>query len=129
MVGQILRFVCLVLARVLCCAGCFAQTAASTPPAAQTVKNSIQAHGAGAGVTVTQLDGTRVNGILGDIRADDFDVVVKGAPHPTTVRYAEARSVQFEGKHHLRNILMYTGLGFAALFVIAVIAMAAGGGP
>ena len=127
MVVRVVNF--LLLMFLLAAAGiCFGQEVSAPASTVQKTKDSIQARGAGAKIKVTQVDGTRVAGVIADIREDDFDVAIQGAPHPVSVRYADVRTARFEGRHYARNIAMYTGLAFAGLFVVSLISWAAMGG-
>lgn len=115
------------LALLIAVPACAAQNPASSPDP-QAIKQSIQSHGAGANLTVREADGSQIRGILADTRDIDFDVIVKGAPHPIVVRYTDVNSVKFEGKHYVRKALFITGVVFGALVLISVIAWTAGGG-
>ena len=117
---------------VLISAACFGQDQASSISASQRVKQEVVACGPGRHVKITESDGREVRGTVGEIRDEDFDVIVKGARQPAAVTYASVSTFKIEGKsavgRNIRKGLLIAGIVFGAMAIIGVVAAVSSGG-
>lgn len=89
---------------------------------ADHVKRNVTKLGVGskARATVKLLNGTKVKGYVYSAGTDEFVIRDRKRDTPTTIRYAEVKSIDDNRGHSLaRNILIVVGIG-AVVTVVAV---------
>jgi hypothetical protein len=103
----------------------FSQISAATPPqkpATDKVKSEVAKLGVGskARATIKLNDGTKVKGYVYSAGDDDFVIRDRKTDAPTTVHYADVRSVDDNRGHSTaRNILIIVAAG-SAITIAAV---------
>ena len=96
--------------------------AGQTPASTDKMKSKVAKLGVGskARATIKLNDGTRVKGYVYSAGDEDFVIRDRTTDAPTTVRYADVKSVDDNRGHSVaRNILIVVGIG-AAVTVAAI---------
>ena len=88
--------------------------AGQTPPSTDKMKSKVAKLGVGskARATIKLTDGTRVKGYVYSAGDEDFVIRDRETDAPTTVRYANVKSVDDNRGHSVaRNVLIVVGIG------------------
>src|SRR5687768_7031524 len=86
----------------------------------QRIKARVNKLGAGAKVTVTLKDGTKVRGSISQILEDSFDVTLEKQTQSSVISYRDVENVNRRGWSNTAKIGLGVGVGIGV--VVAVLA-------
>ncbi len=100
----------------------FAQSAPPTP--SNVIMKKLSDRGTGKGIKVTEIDGTRLKGVLVSLDTTGFQITVEGANTPTRIEYNQVKSVAGSGGLSTAGkIAIGVLIGFTVVVLVIVIAL------